>query len=289
MKKNQNQSWAWAREAGRRLDALRAKRVEEIATRCARARARKLEALESRKVDLSTEAELVGIYRAACCRALARSNHVIDLNRIYNRRKRGRRNPYPFTVRLAWIRELWRAAREARAEIYRTHKISDETATMADLVQLRDLWQGNWGEVRTSEIVESPVLAVTGRDRGHKTVNGRELHHARECLSAHWALSGSSRWQSALQGDYNLLAACVRVARGEGHAALGAWDNWHNSAQRRAVLRLKERIASGDALLTSQPERAQSALDALHGVKTATKRAVRASLAASNADYLMIS
>jgi hypothetical protein len=246
--------------------------------------------MENRTIGEDTVAELAAIYRAAGIRALARCGRVVDISRLYARAKKGTRNPYAFRVRLAWVRELRRAGTETRAEVYRTLRLADQTASMADLMQLRDVLQGNWGEVRTSEIWEAPTLAAEApRDRGAWKSSARIVRHARECLVAHWSLSGGQRWQAALAADLAMLAECLRVARGEGHDRLGEWDSWHNSSQRRAIVRMQARMASGDALMTDEPERADEALQAWQGARGETRSACRAARAAEMADYMVCS
>jgi hypothetical protein len=246
--------------------------------------------MESRDIGEDTVAEFGAIYRAAGIRALARCGRVVDISRLYARAKKGGRNPYPFRVRLAWVRELRRAGTETRAEAYRALRIADQTASMSDLIQLRDVILGNWGEVRTSEVWEAPTLAAEApRERGAWQSSARIVRHARECLIAHWSLSGGQRWQAALAADLEMMSDCLRVARGEGHDRIGEWDTWHNSAQRRAIVRMQARMASGDALLTDEPERSELALQAWQGARGETRSACRAARAAEAADYMVCS
>lgn len=273
-----------------RLRALGvSKGLAALAKRCAAARARKLEALESRTVEVSTVQELECIYRAEFARAWMTCGKVVNLRKIYQRRKRGTVNPYSFRVRLAWFRAIRAAMSASRAEIYRSHKVSDETATMADLIQLRDIIQGNWGGVRTSEIVEAPALASAHRDRGGWMSSARIVRHARECLVVHWSLAGGQRWKSGLAEDLRLMTDCLKVARGEGHEKLGTWDNWNNSAQRRAIARMQARIDSGDVLMTDKSQESESVLQEWQGVRAMSRRSHNAAMAAEKAAFMICS
>lgn len=291
MKSNNNTYiGAWGMGHGKveaRLARMRAREIEALAARCARARARKLEALEQRHIPCSTVEEIVAIYRAAAIAAVGRCGQLIDLSRLSARKKRNGRNPYTFRVRLTWCRALKRAAREARAEVYRAHTVRDSMATLADCAALvRDWTEGAANGVQIAIVPAD--YAATG-DRGGWSGGERQARHAKECLIVHWSLSGSQRWHSALSADLQLLADCLRVARGGGSVHLGEWQEWRTSAERKAVMRLAQRMASGDSLMTDQPDRAEKALDAWQGVRRATRHQVRAGLAAEAADYLMLS
>lgn len=186
-----------------------------LAKRCALARARKLEALENRPVEVSTVSEIEGIYRAEFVRAWAGCGQVVNLRKLYLRRKRGGVNPYPFQARLAWIRALRTAMSQSRSEIYRSHKLADETASMADLMRLRDEIGGTGA--RGQGIEATAFEAVADGSRGGWMSSSRIVRHARECLIVHWTLAGGQRWQSALAADLAMMRDCLRVARGEGH------------------------------------------------------------------------
>jgi hypothetical protein len=97
----------------------------------------------------------------------------------------------------------------------------------------------------------------------------RLVRHARECLIAHWALSGSSsRWQSALRDDLARLATLARVARSGSFSEFGTYADFNSSAARKAFQRLAQRMASGDALLTDKPEESENALCAWQSRRT---------------------
>ena len=82
----------------------------------------------------------------------------------------------------------------------------------------------------------------------------------RQCLVVYWSDKGGQRWQRGMADDLRRVAHCARIARDGGlidgafAASLSEAGGGAAVGMRVGMLRLRERIAAGDVLLTTQPD-----------------------------------
>ena len=197
----------------------------ELSTRYGHALARRLHALSGHSID---GAELAEIYHVQFASAATLTQSGPD-----------------------FTRPEWQAA-------VATAVIESNAAHYAERSDLRRL------VIRDAERVnvdDSPAMREWLARTCRRGSLRRMVRHARECLVAHWSLSGSRTWRAALTDDLARLGTLARVARGASFGEFGSYGDFNSSAARKSFQRLAARMASGDLAMTENPDSSQSAID----------------------------
>jgi hypothetical protein len=203
--------------------------LEQLAERYGNARSRRLNALSGRRID---GAELAEIYHANFARAATATESAPDFTRP------------------EWQEALTSAQREADAAHY-VHARDSRRMVSRD---------NSEDDVAISLDDSAAFLDWSARSCRRGSLRPL-VRHARECLVAHWSLSSSRTWRAALIDDLARLATLARVARGASFGEFGDYSDFNSSAARKSFQRLAARMASGDLMLTDNPETAQRSID----------------------------
>jgi hypothetical protein len=261
-----------------------------------------------RSLDQIDVDEIQAIYHAAFVSAFARCG-IAPANKreLY----RAKANTLPFRALLTWHRQFKAASTQIRSYLWGRGAELCQIESLATPSQLwamvRELSKGNAGGLHVSGVSEparapweqcaSVAEPDTVNDLGD-IARGRvgkfyqsvspvplarvrcELRHARWCLRAFWTVNDSRKWRAGFAGDNALLRAITLAARGYGLSALASLGLMSNDgraasdALRKALQRLRERLAEGDKLLTDAPERVAAAYLRALGDKPAARRLV---------------
>lgn len=211
------------------MEATLAMQIDTLSQRYGHARARRLGALSGYAIDGSTLAE---IYHSQFALAAGATRLAPDF------------------ACLEWKHALAAAQKEADAAHYGERR---------DSVRLVSRDQEKESTAAGDDSAAVREWSTRTCRRGSLR---RMVKHARECLVAHWSLSSSRTWRAALTDDLARLATLARVARGASFGELGNYVTFKNSAARKSLNRISDRMASGDLLLTEKPDLAQAAVDA---------------------------
>ena len=218
-----------------------------------------------------------------------------------------RGNMFDFRVLRVWIRAGNKARKAARSYLYaggaekvKIESLDSKPASPADLQALAALWNhgagddAEAGKITEGEEADWLIKGGCGMDtpwnRQGIILNPERLRRFRSlalwCLRAYWMGGASRKWKAGFESDYALLRAASLVASGAGlevlhGAGLGHLVNyeWRESkrgkgskggANGRLLDRLYDlrlHIASGDLMLTDEPERVAGLLIVHLGAK----------------------
>ena len=216
----------WVGQGARALETRVAVAIGDLSQRYGHARARRLSALSGYAID---GAHLAEIYHGQFARAATATQSGPD-----------------------FARPEWQEARAAAVKEPDAAHYSNRTDALR-LVSRDD--------ADSAAIDDSPAMREWSALTCRRGSLRRIVRHARECLVAHWSLSGSRTWRAALADDLARLTTLTRVARGASFGEFGIYDDFNSSAARKSFQRLAERMASGDLIMTENPESAQNAID----------------------------
>jgi hypothetical protein len=212
------------------MNTLHAQEIDTLSQRYGQARARRLNALSGHMIDGE---ELAEIYHAQFAQAATATQSAPDFER------------------LEWQQALATAQSEADAAHYANRRDNGRLVSRDDSKIMQT----------PSTIDDSPAFREWSARSCRRGSLRRMVRHARECLVAHWSLSGSRTWRAALSDDLARLGTLARVARGASFSEFGEYGDFNSSAARKSFQRLALRMSSGDLLLTENPDQAQSAIE----------------------------
>lgn len=191
------------------------------------------------------------------------------------------RNPYPFRVRLAWVRAVWGASKASIAEAYRGHRdlarvvSSDELRGLAASLGNTEAAEAEREDLERVALLREETTAKAvetygSGDRGARRLDvRRHVQHARRCLLAFHLMDGKRQWQSELAQDMGRLAKLARIVRGESFALLGDWvGEFNGSSKRKEFERFQKRLGAGDLILSgSKADKAEETIAAYERVR----------------------
>jgi hypothetical protein len=244
-----------------------------------------------RKLMTSDIEEITAIYHSEFAAAFVGVG-VVPASWRALRVKRG--NALTFRQLRVWLKAARKARTTARSYLYGGGAENvlivskdDKAATMKDLQGLAAWFNSDNCKDETADredrekdwLIKGGSGIDTPWNRAGIVLNPKRLrrwrNHALWCLRAYWMAGASRKWRAGFEGDYAILRAAAAVASGAGletlcGAGLGHLlnDNWRgiggkgkggkggaNHALHDRLRDLKAHIASGDLLLTDQPEK----------------------------------
>lgn len=246
---------------------------------------RRWEACGGRPLTESDKGETLSLFHAEFAKAAALSGvvpFVADAwdaftagdgeqgRRLWEPLKARRANALTFRALLSWSRAVKVGNQRSRAQMWgKGAELLIDSGSLVSIDSLlslkRTLEDGEGRTLGESISVESTATVARPFSGAARAALRLRVWWYRQCLVVYWSDKGGERWERGLADDLRRLAHCARVARHGGLVAGLFADKLSEGgecgdAMRQAAKRLRDRIASGDALTTSKPAMADSFL-----------------------------